>query len=136
MATHAKTGAVRAARPDMPPARPRRHRRNAQWRRDRRQRPNVASLAVALAILPSLPRPMLCRLTARLIDRLDEIDGDELDGINSEDDFWPHSPYLHGPGCPISDSDTGADDRGEAERYDGGYDDHRVIDRHGLMNIG
>ena len=29
-----------------------------------------------LSAIPSLPRPILARLTARLIDRLDEIDGD------------------------------------------------------------
>ena len=35
-----------------------------------------ASIDVALAILPSLPRPILTRLVARMIERIDEIDGD------------------------------------------------------------
>lgn len=33
-------------------------------------------LAVALAVIPSLPRPVLSRLVARAIERLDEMDGD------------------------------------------------------------
>ena len=33
-----------------------------------------------------------------------EANGDELDGINSEDDFWPHSHgWKQEAGCPISD---------------------------------
>ncbi|MEH3106503.1 MAG: hypothetical protein PGN09_04220 [Sphingomonas fennica] len=53
-----------------------RHQRNPQWRRDRRPRPSMASLAAALAVIPTLPRPLLERLTARMIDRLDLLDGD------------------------------------------------------------
>jgi len=49
-----------------------RHQRNAQWRRDRRYRASRRELALALAIMPSLPRPFLCRLTARTLDRLDD----------------------------------------------------------------
>jgi hypothetical protein len=48
------------------------HERNAQWRRDRRYRASRRELALALTILPSLPRPFLCRLTARTLDRLDD----------------------------------------------------------------
>ncbi len=33
-------------------------------------------LEAMLSAIPSLPRPILARLTARMIDRLDEIDGD------------------------------------------------------------
>lgn len=33
-------------------------------------------LDVLLASVPSLPRALLARLTARMIERLDEIDGD------------------------------------------------------------
>jgi hypothetical protein len=33
-------------------------------------------LAAMLAIIPRLPRPLLARLAARLIERLNEIDGD------------------------------------------------------------
>jgi hypothetical protein len=36
----------------------------------------MASLEAALAVIPNLPRPLLCRLTQRMIDRLDTIDGD------------------------------------------------------------
>ena len=34
-------------------------------------------LDAALAILPSLPRPVLSRLVTRMIERLDQIDGDD-----------------------------------------------------------
>lgn len=33
-------------------------------------------LAIALSVIPSLPRPLLSQLVARAIERLDEIDGD------------------------------------------------------------
>lgn len=36
----------------------------------------LPDLAAMFAVIPSLPRPLLARLTARLIDRMDEIDGD------------------------------------------------------------
>jgi hypothetical protein len=35
-----------------------------------------APLDLALSVIPSLPRPVLARLVARAIERLDEIDGD------------------------------------------------------------
>lgn len=38
--------------------------------------PPFAAFAAMLEVLPSLPRPMLARLTARMIDRMDEIDPD------------------------------------------------------------
>jgi|GEM_PF-3613618 len=44
-----------------------RHQRNPRWRRDRRWHPPVLSPGIALASMPSLPRPILCRLTARMI---------------------------------------------------------------------
>ena len=85
-----------ASRPITPwPRLPCRHRRNPQWRRDRRARPSMASLEAALAVIPNLPRPLLDRLTQRMIDRLDTIDGDpdrepddqdeEHDGPEEED---------------------------------------------------
>lgn len=33
-------------------------------------------LSLALSVIPSLPRPLLSRLVARAIERLDELDGD------------------------------------------------------------
>jgi hypothetical protein len=39
-------------------------------------RASALPLSAALAIIPSLPRPLLSRLVARAIERLDEIDGD------------------------------------------------------------
>jgi hypothetical protein len=84
-----------------------------------------APLDSLLAVLPSLPRPLLARLTARLIDRLDELDGDpDLECPNDED--VPHFPKRRrlrnsqrrradplGPGCPIADQDYGIEDMGE-----------------------
>jgi hypothetical protein len=50
-------------------------------------------LADALAIISSLPRPLLSRIVARAIERLDEIDGDpDLEddcGDYGEDDLPP-----------------------------------------------
>lgn len=78
-------------------------------------------LDLLLTYLPSLPRPILSRLTARMIDRLDELDGDpDLEEDNedraqdeSEPDFrkvrrWRRN--QSGPGCPISDPDYAVDD--------------------------
>jgi hypothetical protein len=55
--------------------------RDAQaWRRRRARpwaRPNDLDTANALlALIPSLPRSALSRLTMQMIDRMDEIDGD------------------------------------------------------------
>jgi len=71
-------------------------------------------LAPMLRAIPSLPRPVLARLTERMIERLDQLDGDpdiepngdELDGTGGEDDFIDRSGMhgsWHGAGCPISD---------------------------------
>lgn len=45
-------------------------------------------LDVLLASVPSLPRAILSRLTARMIDRLDELDGD-TDLEPTENGAWP-----------------------------------------------
>jgi hypothetical protein len=37
---------------------------------------SLTDLATLLAAIPSLPRPILARLTARMIDRMDEMDPD------------------------------------------------------------
>jgi len=80
-------------------------------------------LATALAVIPSLPRPLLNRLVERAIERLDEIDGDAnreeddppeedsedcagLDGDEDEPDYNKrrrHCRNQYGPGCPIND---------------------------------
>ena len=51
--------------------------------------PAMLSLAPMLAAIPSLPRPILDRLVTRMIDRLDEIDGDgDLeDSHDREEDY-------------------------------------------------
>jgi len=100
-------------------------------------------LNVALAIVPTLPRPILSRLVVRAIERLDELDGDadlepevteqddepELDDIGElddddcghdegEPDFRKRRRYgrnLDGSGCKISDSDYGGEEPGEPE---------------------
>ena len=72
-----------------------------------------ASLDAALAMLPSLPRPLLSRLVARAIERLDEIDGDtdvepdgdEEDGSFAEEEERAFATQFAGPGCSISDVD-------------------------------
>lgn len=53
--------------------------------RNQRGAAQAAPLAVILSVLPSLPRPVLQRLTARMIDRLDEMDGDPDTEDDTED---------------------------------------------------
>ena len=108
----------------LPQQGPARHHR-APWRRPD-PRPHPVTISAVLASLPSLPRPILSRLTMRMIERLDELDGDsdveangdELDGVNSEDEFKSHYPSsdMLMPGCPISDPDYAVDDEGEDDR--------------------
>lgn len=89
-----------------------------------------ASLNAALAMLPSLPRPVLSRLVTRMIQRLDEIDGDaDCDEDGAEDAFGfsgltQRIAAESGPGCPIADygeeddhSGGNVEDEGE---HDGG----------------
>ena len=70
-------------------------------------------LDAALAILPSLPRPVLARLVCRMIEQLDQMDGDpEAEELDQEDSFalsWYTTGYI-GAGCPVSDCDTGIED--------------------------
>lgn len=63
------------------------------WPRHRRRlwpRSNdIAAASVLMSAIPSLPRSMLARLTERLINRLDDLDGDpdvELNGDEMDDD--------------------------------------------------
>ena len=68
---------------------------------------------LALSLIPSLPRPVLERLAQKIIDHLDEVDGDtdveangdEGDYTASEDDCDPVRCYGidMGAGCPIAD---------------------------------
>lgn len=62
-----------------------------QWRRTRRRqwsRPSdLAGMTIMFAAIPSLPRAELARLTERMIDRMDEIDGDpELERLLEDDE--------------------------------------------------
>lgn len=78
-------------------------------------------LDALLASIPSLPRPILSRLTARMIEQLDAIDGDpDLEEDNedraldeAEPDFRKRRRWHRnesGPGCMISDPDYAVDD--------------------------
>ena len=70
-------------------------------------------LNVALAIVPTLPRPVLARLVARAIERLDELDGDaDLEPEVTEQDDEPEVDDE-----PEEDDHSGgsADDEGEPE---------------------
>lgn len=72
---------------------------------------------IALAVIPSLPRPALERLVQRLIDRLDDMDGptediedDDPAGMMDEDElttgpghYIEHGTTFEGPGCPLAD---------------------------------
>lgn len=112
--------------------------------------PAAVPFDVLLATIPSLPRPFLAKLTQRLIDRLDDLDGDtdiepngdELDGTGGEDDFADRTRMhgsWHGAGCPISDPP----EDGDADRCTAGDDDvysgpgvgYHVINDHGPGDV-
>jgi hypothetical protein len=69
-----------------------------------------APLDQLLSTIPSLPRPLLDRLVARMIEHLDDLDGDaDHEEPDLEDSFvlsW-YTRALDGPGCPISDPGGG-----------------------------
>lgn len=81
----------------MHPAQPGRHRAGSPWPRHRRRewvrRDDAVTVGQLLAAIPSLPRAELARLTERLIDRMDEMDGDpDLEPEQDVDD-------AHDDGC-------------------------------------
>ncbi|HEX8443033.1 MAG TPA: hypothetical protein VF631_05235 [Allosphingosinicella sp.] len=102
-----------------------------------------AALDLMLSAIPSLPRPVLARLTARLIDHMDEMEpdpdveanGDELDGTPTADDpIFPASgergfDFLGAAGDPDDaedddpDSSVEDDPRGFDPEQDFGADD-------------
>ena len=50
----------------------------------------LPDMRLALAVIPSLPRPLLSRLVQRAIERTSEIDGDpDLEVTDTEDDWQP-----------------------------------------------
>jgi len=62
-----------------------------RWRRHHRsvwaRRNGLMGTDAMLAAIPSLPRAELARLTDRLIDRMDEIDGDpDLEHLRDDDE--------------------------------------------------
>ncbi|WP_301074311.1 hypothetical protein [Sphingomonas sp.] len=77
------------------------------------------------AKIPSLPRAELSRLTERMIDRMDEIDGeadleadgDELDGSMAEDEFCRQSANWLGYPGGLDDAEDGHDQEME-DAYD------------------
>lgn len=66
------------------------------------ERPDAVPLSLILNAMPSLPRPLLSRLVANLIERLDEMDGDpdreddDHGGGNVEDEGEPDCPESCG----------------------------------------
>ena len=71
-------------------------------------------LDLILDAIPSLPRPLLARMVQRLIDRIDEMDGDtdveangdEEDGsYRAEDEHDMPCGMEMAAGCPVSDPD-------------------------------
>lgn len=98
-------------------------------------------LDAMLAVIPSLPRPVLSRLVSRLIDRLDEIDPDpdaEAGAWNERPSQakWPRDRALLAfTEAEADDDDSGVDDTGEwtderePEPYDGGQADPPLTGR-------
>jgi hypothetical protein len=80
---------------------------------------------IALSLIPSLPRATLERLAQRIIEHLDEEDGDPdfENATDAEDDFNLTGSALRcaggGPGCEVSDpfgqSDEDGIDSGAAD---------------------
>lgn len=78
----------------------------------------TAPMPAVARILAQFDRPKLASFIEVAISLLDvadgdldlELNGDEMDGDASEDDFMLHR--HDGPGCPISDPDYAVDDRG------------------------
>jgi hypothetical protein len=63
--------------------RPWRRHSSRRWTRDQRRLP----ADLLLAVIPSLPRASLARITERLIDRMDEIDGDpDMEDLREDDE--------------------------------------------------
>ena len=74
-------------------------------------------LNVALAILPTLPRPLLARLVAHAIDRLDALDGDtDLEPEVTEQDDDPEVDDE-----PEQDDHGGGDAGDEGEPEEGRF---------------
>lgn len=70
---------------------PQHRRETGPWVRRRARRwvrtNNVGHAAMLFAVIPSLPRAELSRLTERMIDRMDEIDGDpDLEHLREDDE--------------------------------------------------
>lgn len=117
-------GQLSAPRPPWRPA-------GNPWPRSRRRRwtrlNGMASATQFFAAVQSLPRAELSQLTERMIDRLDEIDGDtdvelngdEFDGLLGEDDFHDHSANWIGyPGCPVPDPSEDHHDQEQEEAHE------------------
>lgn len=74
-----------------------------------------APLPAILAAIPRLPRPILSRLTARLIERLDEIDGDpdledDTEDCGGLDEEMEREQMAHDvPNLPIWSIEPAAD---------------------------
>ncbi|KQM62699.1 hypothetical protein ASE75_13810 [Sphingomonas sp. Leaf17] len=80
-----------------------------------------------LAAIPSLSRAGLAQLTMRMIDRMDEIDGDpdfelhgdERDGSMGEDDFhMQNQNWMLHPGCPLADPSEDSHDFEQDDTYE------------------
>ena len=91
---------------------------------------SASALPIALSIISSLPRHVLSRLVTRMIERLDDIDGDpefqqadgdELDGNAAEDDFCDHSGWKAEAGCPVADPGEDDDPGGGNVEDEGEY---------------
>jgi len=75
---------------------------------------------IALAIIPSLPRQYLERLVQRLVDHLDEQDGDpDIEDATDAEDEGLHPATIayasDGPGCILMDTDNEDDREGIGE---------------------
>ena len=86
---------------------------------------SASALPIALALIPSLPRPLLKHLVERAIDHLDALDGDS----DLEDDDGDTGIKDDPQGCdPETDFCLGHDDRSTGSFL-------RARDRHELRRV-
>lgn len=89
-------------------------------------RASALPLALIAQAVPKLTRHELAALTERLIERLDEVEGDAdlEDALDTEDDVLSRFAigYFDGPGCPIADTPEDGD-----TDEDEGHDEHSLM---------